>query len=99
MIYIQVYAAGVVFKVLENTASLGWSVTLNLVYAPNVLLTEAVWLHFSSIEDTMANIAQHMAFLSSNTPLPFLHALVASLDSQIKQYTCQCSMYLLCMKK
>lgn len=45
MIYIQVNAVGVALKVLENTVFLGQSVTLNLVYVPNGLLTEAVCMH------------------------------------------------------
>lgn len=82
MIYIQVNAVGVALKVLENTVFLGRSVTLNLVYVPNGLLTEAVCMHFSSVQDTMADIAQYLA----NTLLPFLHTPATFLDSQIKYH-------------
>lgn len=89
MIYIQVNAVGVALKVLENTVFLGRSVTLNLVYVPNGLLTEAVCMHFSSVQDTIADMAPYLA----NTLLPFLHNPVTSLDSQIKQHVLLQSIY------
>lgn len=88
MIYIRVNAVGVALKVLENTVFLGRSVTLNLVYVPNGLLTEVVCMHFDSVQDTMADIAQYPA----NALLPFLHTPAISLDSQSN--TCYYSPYI-----